>query len=151
MFDCRSFRCVHYLSSALCSCRVQLWSCARQSPPIPSRWVLSPSHVGTSLWALSCTSCDDECTPPPHVWPWPKRKVRPPVVSSHCHPSHKLSNACSSWCLSFPLFHLANELFLSASRSGEQSFASSLHPCFLLLFPHLQLLLVLSQLFLHCL
>ena len=46
------------------------WADPCRSPPILSWWAPSPSHVGTSLSGLSCPSCGDECTPPPHVMPW---------------------------------------------------------------------------------
>ena len=69
----------------------------------------------------------------------------PPLVSFQGHPCHKLSNACSSWCMSFCKLSCTwfVPFFLSISRTIL--LASSLH---LLLY---KLLLVLSQLFLNCL
>ena len=73
----------------------------------------------------SCTSGDFESTLP-QVWPWhnaPDRAIHL-FVSSQCHPCHKLSNACSSWCASLP----------TSTRNWHDLFASFAF----LLFPHHQ-------------
>ena len=57
---------------------------------------VSRRHV--SLWGRSFTSCDDGCTPLLHVLPWrtASGSSHPPLLSSPCNPSHKLSTSCSS-------------------------------------------------------
>ena len=116
---------------------------------------LSQSRTGTPLWELSCTSCDDGCTPPPHVLPWRTApgSTHPPLLSSQCQPSHKLSSSCSSWRMSFPDVHHARGLFLcslsfSWTDTARIHFASF---CLLLLFPRLPTPAQSStQLLFHC-
>ena len=85
--------------------RVQLWPCTcltfLRDPPrahVGLPWLslisLRPSCLDgrllrlTSLLELWCATCGDECTPPPHIWPWrtaPGQATRP-----CCHPDATL-------------------------------------------------------------
>ena len=71
----------------------------------------------------------------------------PPLFSPQCHPSHKPSSSCSSWCIGSSHFLL--HVTCSFVFSNNPAYLPCIL-CFLLLFPCLQLLIVLSQLFLYC-
>ena len=49
------------------------------------------SYASTILWGLSCTSCDDKCTPPAHVWPW--HTVQGQAFHLWCHPNATLATS----------------------------------------------------------
>ena len=82
---------------------------------------LPVSHRHTSLGGLPSTSCGNECAPLLHVLPW---RTVPDQATFCCHPK------CHP-CVNNPAY----PLYIFS---------------FLLLFPRLQLLLILSQLFLPC-
>ena len=75
----------------------------------------------------------------------------PPLLSSQCRASHTLSNSCSSCDARVAPFHLARSAMLCSCPSHGQSRVLLCVFNFPLPFPHLQLLLILSQLFLNCL
>ena len=91
--------------------------------------------------------CGDQCTLPSRLTlAHSSGSSHPPLLPSQCHPSHTLISSCSSWCMSFLHF------ILHATCSFVFMYNSAYHLCilcFLILSPRLQLLLVLSQLFLH--
>ena len=44
-----------------------------------------------SLWAPSCTSCGDECTSPPHAWPW--HTAQGQAIHLWCRPNATLATS----------------------------------------------------------
>ena len=96
--------------------------CMPSRPTARARWAslvvpcrFPPSlSVSTPLWGLLCTSCADECTPPPHVLPW---HTAPGEATRHFHLGRGLF-LCFSRFVNNPAYLCASFCCLTLANSG---------------------------------